>query len=197
MAYFLQALVFLVQTLFGLYLIALVLRFLLQILRADFHSPIARVLVTVTNPPLRPLRRLIPGYGGIDWALLVLTLLVQLLELILIGLLLAGQIPPLSGLLIVALGRLLRLVIYIFMFVIIIQVVLSWVNPHAYNAATRLIYNLSEPLLQPVRRLLPALGGIDLSPLVVIIGLNLLLILLAAPILDYGYSISGPAAGWR
>lgn len=197
MSYFLQALVFLVQTLFGLYLIALVLRFLLQVLRADFHSPIAQVLVMLTNPPLRPLRRVIPGYGGIDWALLVLALLVQLLELILIGLLLAGQISPLPALLVVALGRLLRLVIYIFMFIIIIQVVLSWVNPHAYNAATRLIYSLSEPLLRPVRHLLPVLGGIDLSPLIVIIGLNLLLILLAAPLLDYGYSISGPGANWR
>lgn len=191
MSYFLQALVFLVQTLFGLYLIVLLLRFLMQLSRADFHTPIARLLVQVTNPVLRPLRRMIPGYSGIDWALIVLIFAVQILEIVVTNLLMGGAVPPLPGLLMLALGRLLQLVIYIYIFVILIEVVLSWVNPHAYNAATILIYSLSEPVLRPARRLIPAMGGIDLSPLVALLVLNLLLILLVAPILDSAQGLIG------
>lgn len=191
MDYFLQALVFLVQTLFGLYLLALLLRFLMQLSRADFHNPIARVLTQITNPPLRPLRRLIPGYGGIDWALVVLTFAVQIAEILVISLLLGSAIPGPGALLLLALGNLLQLIIYIYIVVILIEVVLSWVNPHAYNAGTVLIYSLAEPVMQPARRLLPPMGGLDLSPLIVLIALNLLLIVLVAPILDTAHAMIG------
>ena len=191
MSYFLQALVFLVQTLFGLYLVILMLRLLMQFSRADFHTPLARILTQLSNPLLRPLRRLIPGFSGIDWALILLIFAVQLLELIVTALLMGGTVPALPGLLMLALGRLLQLVVYIYIVVILVEVVLSWVNPHAYNAATILIYSLSEPILRPARRMLPDMGGIDLSPLVVLIGLNLLLILLVAPILDSAQRLLG------
>lgn len=189
MGYLAQALVFLVQTLFGLYLIALLLRLLMQLSRADFHNPIARVITQVTNPLLRPLRRVIPGVGGIDWALIVLTLIIQIAELIITSLIMNGAVPGLPGLLVLAVGRLLQLVIYIYIFIILIEVILSWVNPHAYNAATVLIYSLSTPVMRPARRLIPPMGGIDLSPLVVLIVLNLLLILLVAPILDSAHGL--------
>lgn len=188
MSYFLQAIVFLVQTLFGLYLVALLLRFLMQLSRSDFHNPLARVLVQISNPVLRPLRRIIPGYSGIDWALVLLIVTVQLLELLLIGLI-TGSSASLPGLLLLAIGRLLQLVIYIYIAVILVGAILSWISPHTYNAATVLIDSLSEPLLRPVRRLLPLMGGLDLSPLVVLIGLNLLQILLVAPILDSAGSL--------
>lgn len=191
MAYFSQALVFLIQTLFGLYLLALLLRFLMQLSRSDFHNPIAQVLTRVTNPPLRPLRRVIPGYGGIDWALVMLILAVQVAEILLTGLVLGAAAPGPAALFVLALGRILRLVIYLYIVVILIEVVLSWVNPHAYNAATVLIYSLTAPVLQPARRLLPSMGGLDLSPLLVLIVLNLLLILLVAPILDTGHALAG------
>lgn len=191
MSYFMQALIFLIQTLFGLYLVALLLRFLMQISRADFHNPIARVLTLVTNPPLRPLRRLIPGYGGIDWALIILTFAVQVAEIVIISLLLGGAVPGAPGLLLLALGHLLRFIIYIYIVVILIQVVLSWVNPHAYNAGTILIHSLAEPAMRPVRRLIPPMGGLDLSPLVALVALNLLLILLVAPIMDTAHNLIG------
>lgn len=190
MAYFSQALVFLIQTLFGLYLLALLLRFLMQLSRSDFHTPIAQVLTLVTNPLLRPLRRVIPGYGGIDWALVMLILAIQVAEILLTGLMLGAAAPSPAALLVLALGRILRLVIYIYIVVILIEVVLSWVNPHAYNAATVLIYSLTAPVLRPARRLLPSMGGLDLSPLLVLIVLNLLLILLVAPILDTGHALA-------
>lgn len=191
MSYFLQALVFLVQTLFGLYLIALLLRFLMQLSRADFHNPIAGVLVQITNPVLRPLRQLIPGFSGIDWALVLLILAVQLAEIVIVTLLSGGAAPALPGLLLLAIGRVLQLVVYIYIIVILVEVILSWINPHAYNAATVLIYSLSEPVLRPARRMLPPMGGLDLSPLIVLIVLNLLLIVLVAPILDNAYSLLG------
>lgn len=189
MGYLAQALVFLVQTLFGLYLIALLLRLLMQLSRADFHNPIAQVITLVTNPLLRPLRRVIPGFAGIDWALVVLTLAVQITELIVTSLILNGAVPGLPGLAVMAIGRLLQLVIYIYIVIVLIEVILSWVNPHAYNAATVLIYSLSTPIMRPARRLIPPMGGIDLSPLVVLIALNLLLILLVAPILDSAHGL--------
>lgn len=191
MGYITQALLFLVQTAFTLYLIALLLRFLLQLVRAGFHNPIARLLVTVTNPPLRPLRRIIPGYGGIDWALVILILVVQAVEIALLALIVGAPVPGAAALLVLSLGQLLRLIIYIYIVTIIVQVVLSWINPHAYNAATVLIYSLNDPVLRPVRRLLPPLGGLDLSPLLVLIGLNLLLIVLVAPIMDTGNALAG------
>jgi len=190
MGYLTQALVFLVQTLFGLYLVALLLRLLMQFSRSDFHNPIARVIAQVTNPPLRPLRRLIPGFGGIDWALILLALAVQLLEIVIVGLITHGAIAGLPGLVVMAIGKLLQMVIYIYIVIILIEVVLSWVNPHAYNAVTVLIYSLSTPVLRPARRMIPPLGGIDLSPLVVLIVLNLLLILLVAPILDSAHALT-------
>lgn len=191
MSYFLQAMVFLVQTLFGLYLLALLLRFLMQLSRADFHNPIARILTQITNPPLRPLRRMIPGYSGIDWALVLLIVAIQVAEIVAVSLIANTGVPELPGLLLLALGRILQFVIYIYIFVILIAVVLSWVNPHAYNAGTVLIHSLSEPVLRPARNMLPAMGGLDLSPLVILIALNLLQILLVAPILDSAAGMIG------
>lgn len=191
MDYFTQALVFLVQTLFGLYLIALLLRLLMQLSRADFRNPIAHVLTRVTNPPLLPLRRIIPGFGGIDWALVLLILTVQAAEIVLTSLLMGSATPALPGLLLLTLGRVLQLLIYFYIVVVLISVILSWVNPHAYNAGTVLIDSLTEPVLRPARQMLPPMGGLDLSPLLVLIGLNLLLIILVAPILDNAHALIG------
>ncbi|MEJ2760449.1 MAG: YggT family protein, partial [Gammaproteobacteria bacterium] len=130
-----DALNFLIRTLFELYIVVVALRFLLQWVRADFYNPLSQFLVRATNPLLRPLRRIIPGYGGMDLASVVLMLLLKAAEICILGLVVAGRIPAPLGLLVLSLAEILRLVIYIFMFAIIIQVVLSWVNPGAYNPA--------------------------------------------------------------
>lgn len=186
-----DALNFLIRTLFDLYIIVVALRFLLQWVRADFYNPLSQFLVRATNPPLRPLRRIIPGYGGIDLASVVLMLLLKAAEITILGLVTAGRLPAPLGLLVLSLAEILRLLIYIFMFAIIIQVVLSWVNPGAYNPATVLIYRLTEPLLEPARRLIPPMGGLDFSPLVVLILLQLTIILIIRPLLQFGFSLSG------
>jgi YggT family protein len=191
--YLSEAGIFLVSTLFDLYIFIVVLRFLLQCVRADFYNPISQFIVTATNPPLRRLRRWIPGYGGIDWPCIMLMLALQMLEFILIGLIGNGRMPAFAALLIISIAGLLKLVIYIFMFAIIIQVIISWINPGAYNPITVILYKLTEPLLRPARRLLPAIGGLDFSPWAVLIALQLLIILLVKPVTHLGYSLSGYA----
>ncbi|MCI0591119.1 MAG: YggT family protein [Gammaproteobacteria bacterium] len=180
---------FLVSTLFGLYILAVMLRFLLQCIRADFYNPIAQFLIAITNPPLRPLRRVLPGYGGIDWPSIVLMVALKALEISLIALLATGHIPQLSGLLVLSFADLMSLLVYVFLIAIIIQVILSWVNPGAYNPATLLLDQLTEPLLAPARRILPPIGGLDLSPILVLIALQLLMMLLIAPLADIGGSL--------
>jgi YggT family protein len=184
--YFSEAIRFLITVVFDLYILAVMLRFLLQLVRADFYNPISQFLVTVTNPPLRPLRRFIPGYRGVDLASVVLMLLLKAVEIALISLAIYGRVPGIAGLFIISFAELLNLIIYIFIFAILIQVIISWVNPGAYNPATVLLYRLTEPLLRPARRLLPPISGLDLSPLLVFIVLQLTIILIIKPLIHLG-----------
>ena len=181
--------VFLVQTLFGLYIGAVMLRFLLAVVRADFYNPISQFLVKVTNPLLVPLRRVIPSMGGLDLASLVLMLLLQSLELFIVGLIGGVSFHPL-GLVVLGVAELMSLLFQIYFFTILIQVVLSWVSPGGYNPAVALLYSLNEPVLGRARRILPPMHGFDLSPIVVMIGIQLLNILLVAPISDLGRSLA-------
>ena len=180
-SYLTNPLVFLIQTLFGVYILAVLLRFLLQTVRADFYNPISQFLVKATNPPLKILRRFIPGFGGIDIASLVLVWALQALELLLVLTVTSGTVS-LIGPLLWAIPNLVELVINIYLFAILIQVILSWVSPGNYNPASALIYSLTAPILRPAQRILPPMGGLDLSPMLVMIGLVLLKMLLMPPL---------------
>ncbi|HFE31848.1 MAG TPA: YggT family protein [Gammaproteobacteria bacterium] len=177
--------IFLIQTLFGLYAGAVMLRFLLALVRADFYNPVSQFLVKVTNPPLLPLRRIIPGVMGVDMASVVLLIVLEATKLLLIAAVQGFGIHPL-GLLVLSLAELLSLLINIYFFTILIQVILSWVSPGNYNPAVALLYSLNEPLLGRARRILPPISGFDLSPILVLVGLQLLEMLLVAPIQDLG-----------
>ena len=181
--------VFLIQTLFGLYIGAVMLRFLLALVRADFYNPVSQFLVKVTNPPLIPLRRIIPSFMGIDLASVLLMLVLQGVELVLIAAIQGFGLHP-AGLAILAVAQLLSLLIKVYFFTILIQVILSWVSPGNYNPAVALLYSLNEPLLGRARRLLPPISGFDLSPILVMIALQLLEILLVAPISDLGRGLA-------
>lgn len=183
--YFTQAGTFLIETLFGLYISAVLLRFLFQLVRADFYNPFSQFLVKVTNPPLLPLRRLIPGWGGIDLASVVLLLGLQILKILLVVLLYGRSATP-AGLALLAVAQLLELVIWIFLIAILVRVLLSWVAPYSRHPLTDLLISLTEPLMRPARRLIPTIAGLDLSPILVLVLLQLALMLLVQPLADLG-----------
>jgi len=181
--YLAQPAVFLVKVLFGLYATLVILRFLLQLTRADFYNPLSQFIVKATKPLLNPLRRVIPGVSGIDVASLVLAWCVLTLEQLAILALAGAGFQP-AGAALLAIPELISLFINVFLFAILIQVIISWINPGSYNPAIGLIHSLTEPLLAPVRRRMPNMGGLDLSPMVVMIGLVVLEMLLIPPVKD-------------
>ncbi|NOZ53364.1 MAG: YggT family protein [Gammaproteobacteria bacterium] len=184
-----NAIVFLIQTIFSLYLIAIMVRFLLQLTRADFYNPVSQFLVKITNPLLIPLRRVIPGFMGVDFAAIVLMLTIKIIELFLI-LLLQGMSITVSGILVLSIAELFKLLINVYFFSILIQVIIGWINPGAHNPVVSLLYSLNEPLLGRARRLIPPISGFDLSPIIVIIVLQLIAILFIAPITDLGRTLA-------
>jgi len=185
MDYLSNAGVFLIKTLFGIYEIIILLRFLMQMVRADFYNPISQFVVKATSLPLKPLRRLIPGAAGMDMASLVLLLVVIIVELLLLSLVSTLPMPSAFGLVALALVELLKLTINVFLFSVIILAILSWVSPGGYNPVANLLFQITAPLMRPARRMLPPMGGLDLSPMLVIIALYLLILLLVDPLQNW------------
>jgi YggT family protein len=180
-SYLTDPLVFLIQTLVGLYVAIVMLRFLLQVTQADFYNPISQFIVKVTTPMLRPVRQLIPGYGGLDLSSLVLAWLLKTAELAVVALI-VGLDRSLLGAFLWSLPALASLTINIFLIAIIVRVILSWVNPDPYHPIAGLLDRLTEPLMRPAQRLMPPIGGLDLSPMLVMIGLVLVEMLLIPPL---------------
>ena len=180
-----SALAFILQTIFGLFTLVLLLRFYLQLTRAPFQNPVSQAVVAVTNFIVKPVRRIIPGYRGIDLTTLLLAYLTQFILLLLLRWL--GDFPFLvagSGIWIslfgLALVEILKLSIYIFLYAVIAQAILSWINP--YNQLTPLLDALTRPILNPLRRLTPTAGGFDFSPIIVFIVAQLLIMLVITPL---------------
>ncbi|ABM61723.1 YggT family protein [Halorhodospira halophila] len=180
--HFADALIFLIATAFSLYILAVMLRFLLQTARADFFNPISQFLVRATSPVLNPLRRIIPGVGGIDLAAIVLMFVLQLAALYIIFLLAYGQQPPLGPLAIETVGRLLGLLLNLYTILILIGVIVSWVNPTASHPGLHLLHQLVSPILRPIRSFLPDMGGLDLSPLIALVLIHVVRMLTVYPL---------------
>ncbi|MHB1586211.1 MAG: YggT family protein [Acidiferrobacteraceae bacterium] len=188
MRYLDQALIFLVGTAFSAYILLVLLRFLFQITRTDFYNPLAQFLVKATNPLILPLRRILPGIAGIDWGSVV-ALIVLAVAKVYLTLWIAGLTPPMAAAVVLAAGELFQLTVYVFLVAVFIRAALSWINPYGYHPMNDLLASLTEPLMAPARRLIPAFAGLDLSPVVVVILLELVLILLVQPVLDFGQSL--------
>lgn len=190
MTYFGQALLFLIQVAFGFYILLVLLRLLFQLARADFYNPVSQFIVTLTQPPLGFLRRFIPGLFGIDLAAAVLLLVLQMLEIYLLAWLRGGS-PAIPGVAVLALAQLIELTVYVYIVAILVRVVLSWVNPYGMrHPAAALLYDLTEPMMAPARRLIPPIAGLDLSPIAVLLLLQLTLILIVRPLGDLGVRLS-------
>lgn len=174
-----DALQFLVSVIFGLAATAFWLRFYMQWVRVPFYNPFAQFIVKVTDFAVRPLRRVIPGFFGLDWSSLLLFLLAETVMVLthywLAGfpfLVAGGQVVPGFALLILASA--LKLGLYVLMGLILLQAVLSWVNPHSPYAPV--FHALSRPVLAPLQRIIPSISGIDLSPLAAFILIQLILV---------------------
>ncbi len=163
-----QALYFIVKTLAQLYLLLLLLRFWLPIMRADFRNPIANGILRITSPLVIPVRRIIPPIGRLDTSTILVAYILEFL-LILVLLALRGLRVETLPIAITAILELAILSLNLFFFVILIKIILSWVAPQNYNPMTVLLNTMAEPVLRPFRRIVPAIGGFDLSPIFAIV----------------------------
>lgn len=179
--YMTDPVIFVIDSLFSLYILAVLLRFLLQWSGANFYNPISQFLVKVTHPPLRILRRIVPPIGKIDTSSLVLVLSLQMLADFSI-LMLKGVSIGIGALTILSLTQLISLLINIFIYAVFARAILSWLNPDAFSSASSILHSLTEPLLSTCRRFIPDLGGIDLSPLAVLMLLQLAKMVILPPL---------------
>ncbi len=180
---------FLVQVLFDFYIFIVLLRIVLQKLRVDVYHPLSQWVLKMTNPPLMPLRRYIPYYAGFDLAAIGFLLVLQAIKWSLLLLLQAGLFPNPTGLILVAIADSLVQLVNLFFYAILLRILLTWVHPVGFNPMIALVARLTDPLLQPVRRWLPAMGGFDITPIPVMIGLKLLIILLIDPLFTMGQGL--------
>ena len=172
-----EALYFIVRTLTQLFLLLLLLRFWLPWLRADFRNPVAQGILRITSPLVIPIRRLLPSIGRLDTATILLTFVIQFLAIVLLLAILNRMADPFT----IALVSILELAILslnLFFFVILIRIILSWISPNNYNPVTALLTTVSEPILRPFRRVIPPVGGLDISPIFAIVLLQAVVIFL-------------------
>jgi len=192
MNYFANAGIILIEFVFGIAIALIVLRVLLQLVRANFHNPICQFLYRATNPLLIPLRKIIPGWRNLDIAGVLLAWVLFVIKRALVFAVLASM-PSLPGLLLIALADMIGWVLVLMLVLIFVRVVLSFVGGDSRQPVVPLVFQLTEPMLGPIRRKLPALGGLDLSPMVAILVIALLRALVVQPLLDLGLRV-GQAA---
>jgi YggT family protein len=168
------AAIYVIQTLGSLYLLIVLLRFVLQLVRADFYNPLSQFIVRATQPLLRPLRKIIPSLFGLDMSSLLLALVIQFLLMGLTLLLAYGMTGNPLQLLVWSIIGVTALFLKIFFFAMIISVILSWVAQGSHNPGAELVNQICEPALAPFRRIVPSLGGLDISPILAFMVLKLL-----------------------
>ena len=182
--------VLIVQAVFGLLAGLFFFRFLMQGLRVDFRNPLSQFVYKLTNPALIPIQKALPVLRGWNPAALLVTFLLTLLETWLLYRL-AGLGLPLPALLVLSLALLIQFAATVVLWMIILRAVLSFVSPDPHNPMVQMLYRLSDPLLKPFQRLIPPIGGLDLSPVFAVLALQLVRVLIAAPLIDVGVAMIG------
>jgi len=185
MGYFASAGQILVNFAFGALVALVVLRVLLQLVRANFYNPVCQFLYKVTNPVLMPLRKVIPAWRNLDVAAVLLAWLLSAIKLVLLYAL-AGQRPGIAGLLLMAFADLVDFVLMLYLGLILVRVLLSFITVERSNPIVPLVFQLTEPVLGPIRKRLPSLGGIDFSPMLAWLAIMLARVLVVEPVLDLG-----------
>lgn len=163
-----SAIAFIVNALTSLYLLVLLLRFWLPWLRADFRNPLAQGILKLTSPIVVPLRRVVPSFGRLDTATVLVAFIIQYLTILLLLLILSAS-ATFADIAITACVKLIALSINLFAYAIFIRIILSWIAPGQHSPGTAIITALTEPVLRPFRRIIPPLGGFDISPLFAVI----------------------------
>lgn len=195
--YLASPLTLIINTLFDMYILLVLLRFMLQAFRADFYNPVSQFIVKITAAPLKFLRRFIPSILAQDTASIVLCLGLVYFKFILLRLLdihavsIGSTIVPIStasyaGIFIYCIADLISLTLTVFLIAIIIQVILSWISPGQYNPIIGLVNTLAAPTLRPIRKIIPNIGGLDLSPIFAILAIMVAKLLIIPPIIYLG-----------
>jgi YggT family protein len=174
-----QAIAFVLDALFSLFILAALVRFWMQVFKAPVRNPIAQFTMALTDFAVKPLRRVIPGFFKVDVASLVVAWLLEFVLQVLLAMLVGANFleapGALSILLVLALVKLIRLSVYVFMGALIVGAVLSWVSP--YHPVAPFFNALTNPFLKPFRRAIPLVGGVDITPVLVLIAFQLILML--------------------
>ena len=178
------AAIFVIQTLGSLYLLIVLLRFILQLVRANFYNPLCQFIVKATQPLLKPLRRVIPSLFGLDMSSLVLAIIVQMV-IFAVVLTLSYMSFNVFGLLLWAIIGVTALFLKVFFFAMIISVILSWVAPGSISPGAELVNQITEPALAPFRRFLPSMGGLDISPILAFMVIQLIQSFVIPPLAMY------------
>lgn len=178
---FSEALILIISKLGGLYIVAVMLRFLLQAARADFYNPVCQMIVKLTSPLLNPLRRVIPGWRRLDIATLVLALLLGAAATYLM-VLLTGNTLPVGRVVSWAVVGLIALTMDIYFYAMLVLVIASFVAPASGHPVLLVVYQLLQPFYRLAHRLIPPMGGLDFTPLLLMLVIQVLEILVLGPL---------------
>ncbi len=187
-----QASFFLIDTTFTFLMLAVLLRILLQWVKADFYNPICQAVLKVSNFMVLRLRLIIPAYGGMDWASVVCLLILAIIKQALLLLIETGLFVNIVGLVLLGVADSLSLLFYTYLFSLIVITVVSWLNPATINPLVQIAIQLTTPILNRIRTFLPNVGGLDLSPLVFAVGLILSNLLIIQVIAQMGVGLVAP-----
>lgn len=182
-----EALMYLIRTLFDLYLFVLIIRFILSWVRADYFNPITQLAVRLTNPIVKPFRRVLPNFHGIEFSSLMLIFVINLIKFTIVAVMSSG-IPNVTGLLLIAFGDMIRLFIQVFTGALVLYAIMSWVQP--FSPMQRVLQQVVSPIVHPFQRIIPPVAGFDLSIIPAFIILQLLTIILVNPLIQLGMGIA-------
>lgn len=180
-----RALQFLIETISHLFILVLLVRLVMPFVHINYRNQVVQGILKITSPLVVPLRRVLPSVGKVDTATLIVAFAIQYLAILVISAVGGGLLPDPLIIAWVALIELVVLLIKLFAYAIIVRIILSWVAPTQYNPVTEIVGAITEPLLAPARRVIPPIGGLDISPMFVMIALFFLSILVE----DLGYSV--------
>jgi YggT family protein len=180
---------FLVNIIFDLYLLTLMVRLILFWARANYFNPVTQVILKLTNPIIIPIRRIIPNIKNLETSTLVVLLLLEIIKYSLIGLITIGFPDSVLGLLVLSFADCLKLLVNTFFYAILLQAIMSWVRA-GYSPVSELLSLITRPLMRPFQRLIPPVGGMDISPIPVMILLQLMVIVLVNPLLSIGTTMA-------